>query len=1183
MKRRNILLLVLSLGGILGATSVATTHLYGNSQTIGTNADDVTYSFVFDKNTNLPSNGDINVTSSLGNSFLFKTTSFTNVDGSWGTLASEGSLFNPYTKQGNNNAIGNITSINVVFSGGLTIDYGWNNDGDNVNYLRTNHKLTSNTTFGFAAEKPNYIRINATSDTTITSITISYKCVTNTNFNEAFQIYDAASLQNFARLVNAGQTRLNASLTKDIDLSSVTNFAGIGTDAIKYAGTFNGNGHKISNLKISNAVKMTGLFRTIDGAKINDLTLSNVNVSGVNSSGTKLSIVGGLVGYSFSGEITNVRIDSGTVSGSEIIGGIVGYAKEGTTAITNCINKANITGSTSFVGGIVGGSEVPAILKVTNCENTGAITGTNFVGGIIGIMRATGSTTKSYIEGSKNSGAIKGTKTLGGIAGLSRGIIRECKVSSTSTINGKTPSSLQMADANNGGYIVGNEDATNGAISVEELNKLNYSPIWDGASTNSTLTGAGTSASPYVIEYAEQLAYLSSQVNAKVDQVGKYYALKTNIDLGSKNWTPIGNFAKTAPFKGKFSGSSLKIENVTVNQSTLDAGLFGYVNDGSISNLNIENADISNTNTTTDTYTGGVLGRSVRATVENVSISGSVASKGGSVGGIVGGNVSATATLNNNIFNCVNKANISGGSDAVGGILGSTTTNKAVIKNCENYGNVKTTGKFAGGIGGIIRLNTADNKSTIDDCSNFGDISASTYAASIVGFSRAIVSNSKVLSTATISSSGLSLPALSAPASGSSSSPSAVAFNDGTNGVINGYTFIDEKGNEVSYVAKNLNAAYGRVIKLSDGRYLVSCNTSYSVVSNLSDIKETASKTYKGDIVDYVRDSSGNIVLDEDGNKKTTSIENAEPFEFASGKIAVFYRAILGNYSSIRARISSDNGETFGNPIILLENIASDETNPGGMYEPFPILNSDGNIELFISCDITSSTNGNSKLVANGGKQNIVRLPLTVNNDAFTPGTPEIIISGTSTNPRPGMTSIAKLNDGNYAMVMERSYASSNKKYGFTICLSYSKDLKVWTAPKEIIVPETTNSIVTDSYSCQAPYIGILEDGRIAISYMSNENYKGDCYKENNTSFRRSEFAISNAIVKYGSTVTMVKQDSSTFFNATNLASRYSGLYVEGNNVYTLIRRYKVGVVEADGTSKVTYSDTRTFINRYSF
>lgn len=1183
MKRRNILLLVLSLGGILGATSVATTHLYGNSQTIGTNADDVTYAFVFDKDSNLPSNGDINVTSSLGNNFLFKTTSFTNVDGSWGKLTSGGSLFNPYTKQGNNNAIGNITSIKIVFSGSLTIDYGWNNDGDDVNYLRTNHKLTSNTTFGFAAEKPNYIRINATSDTTITSISISYKCVTNTNFSEAFQIYDAASLQNFARLVNAGQTKLNASLTKDIDLSSVANFVGIGTDAIKYAGTFNGNGHKISNLKISNKAKMTGLFRTIDGAKISDLTLSNVNVSGVDSTGAKLSIVGALVGYSYSGEITNVRVDSGTVSGSEIIGGIVGYVKEGTTTITNCINKANITGTTSFVGGIVGSSEVPAILKVTNCENTGAITGTNFVGGIIGIMRATGSTTKSYIEGSKNSGAIKGTATLGGIAGLSRGIIRDCKVSSTSTINEKVPSSLPMADLN-GGYIVGNEDTKNGAITVAELNQLNYSPIWDGTSTNSTLTGAGTSASPYVIEYAEQLAYLSSQVNAQVNQTGKYYTLKTNIDLGSKNWAPIGNFAKTAPFKGKFNGSNLKIGNVTVNQSTLDAGLFGYVNDGSISNLNIENADINNTNTATDTYTGGVLGRSVRATVENVSLSGSVTSKGGSVGGIVGGNVSVTATLNNNLFNCVNKANVSGGSDSVGGILGSTVTkSKVVIKNCENYGNVKTTGKYAGGIGGIIRLNTADNKSTVDDCSNFGDISAATYAASIVGYSRAIVSNSKVLSTATISSSGLSLAALSSPASGSSSSPSAVAFNDGTNGVINGYTFIDEKGNEVSYVAKNLNAAYGRIVKLSDGRYLVSCNTGYSIVSNLSDIKEATIKTYKGDVIDYVRDSSGNEVINADGSKTSMSIENSEPFEFASGKIAVFYRAISGFYSSIRARISSDNGETFGNPIILLENIASDATNPGGMYEPFPVLDSNGNIELFISCDISSSTNGNSKLVTTNGKQNIVRLPLTISNDTFTPGTPEVIIAGDTTNPRPGMTSVVKLNDGNYAMVMERSYANSNKKYGFTICLSYSKDLKSWTAPKEIIVPETTNTIVTDSYSCQAPYIGILEDGRIAISYMSNEFYKGDCYRENDTSYRRSEFALSKTIVSYGSNVTMEKQDSEAFFGANNLASRYSGLYVEGNDVYTFIRRYKVGIIETDGTSKATYSDTRTFINRYSF
>ena len=94
-----------------------------------------------------------------------------------------------------------------------------------------------------------------------------------------------------------------------------------------YAGTFDGGGHTISNLKIESSDSYSlGLFGYIatDGV-VKNLALSDVEISGV-------VYIGGIVGYN-RGTIENCSV-SGSVSGSSYyVGGIVGYNR-GT--IENC-------------------------------------------------------------------------------------------------------------------------------------------------------------------------------------------------------------------------------------------------------------------------------------------------------------------------------------------------------------------------------------------------------------------------------------------------------------------------------------------------------------------------------------------------------------------------------------------------------------------------------------------------------------------------------------------------------------------------------------------------------------------------------------------------------------------------------------------------------------------------------
>ena len=177
-----------------------------------------------------------------------------------------------------------------------------------------------------------------------------------------------------------------------------------------YAGTFDGGGHIISNLKIdSSDSNYLGLFMIIapDGV-VKDLTLSDVEISGNN-------YIGGIAGNNY-GTIENCSV-SGSVSTVEggYAGGIAGY---NSWTIENCNISRSVSG-TNIVGGIVGynGGTIKA------CYNTGEVSGTEYVGGIVG-WNQKGTITDCY-----NTRSVSGTSFVGGIAGYSNGIIENCNVS----------------------------------------------------------------------------------------------------------------------------------------------------------------------------------------------------------------------------------------------------------------------------------------------------------------------------------------------------------------------------------------------------------------------------------------------------------------------------------------------------------------------------------------------------------------------------------------------------------------------------------------------------------------------------------------------------------------------------------------------------------------------------------
>ena len=257
-------------------------------------------------------------------------------------------------------------------------------------------------------------------------------------------VNSAANLQN----LDANDAGTYA-LGRDIDLSSITNFAPLGAST-PFTGILDGLGHTASNLTINDASgAQLGLFSSLGTAgQVRNLNLTNVNIteSGAStyigalagsSSGTisntsvagalilpaNPSYVGGLVGTS-AGTIQNssstLTMDASLVTGGPVIGGVVG-SNSGIVANSNAttsINASSASGAT--VGGLIGYSSGP----VSNSFATGSVTAgsASNLGGLVGYAAAGGTINGSYATGSVTGGT--GT-TGGGLSGFSEGNISE--------------------------------------------------------------------------------------------------------------------------------------------------------------------------------------------------------------------------------------------------------------------------------------------------------------------------------------------------------------------------------------------------------------------------------------------------------------------------------------------------------------------------------------------------------------------------------------------------------------------------------------------------------------------------------------------------------------------------------------------------------------------------------------
>lgn len=214
-------------------------------------------------------------------------------------------------------------------------------------------------------------------------------------------IKTAEDLIQFAELVNSGENpNISCVLDNDIDLSGY-NWVPVGSpESGAFMGTFDGDGHTISNLTVSSSASgYAGLFGGIGiSAQVKNLTLANVSINGnTTSSVVYRGSAGALVGMN-SGFIFNCHVIGGKVEG-RTVGGLVGRNEtmnhslssggiiESGCTVTNLTITAK--GDTAYAGGIVGLNSTLGRMfnsfTVDGSTTIQAVGGENaYAGGVIG-------------------------------------------------------------------------------------------------------------------------------------------------------------------------------------------------------------------------------------------------------------------------------------------------------------------------------------------------------------------------------------------------------------------------------------------------------------------------------------------------------------------------------------------------------------------------------------------------------------------------------------------------------------------------------------------------------------------------------------------------------------------------------------------------------------------------------
>lgn len=523
-------------------------------------------------------------------------------------------------------------------------------------------------------------------------------------------------------------------LENDLDFSDVS-FVSIPT----FGGVFDGQGHMISGLELTESLSPAGLFGLVqEGAVVKNLQLvGNMEPSGTaNHIGGIAGIneglilncsvigtingqnnVGGIAGVNkYTGVVQNCRTE-GSITGENRTGGIVGYNQGsiekckndmsvnndsvdpvisvddlniGTITDVTQLNGLEITDVADDVGGIAGYS----IGKILSCHNKGAIgyehIGYN-IGGIAG--RSCG-----FVYACSNEGEVSGRKDVGGIIGQMEPYIQVTLTESgiakikreLDTLNGLLDTAEKHLDSST---YKAEKELKETRKYLQQIEKILEEDKQDAYGQNIELTDTLTK----MTLMAMKLEALAADMTADAGVLGR-------------------DLAKISKQSVKLSETLESVEEELENTDISD-----YIAD--TSHINIEDmiygkaVDILNLGKIYgDSNVGGVAGNMAPddeldpedEVVQRISLS-----------------EDRKYEYKALIIKAANKGTIVAKKDFAGGICGRTDI--GMITDCEGYGTVYSeAGEYVGGIAGL-------NGSKIQRCFVKGNLSGDKYVGGITG------------------------------------------------------------------------------------------------------------------------------------------------------------------------------------------------------------------------------------------------------------------------------------------------------------------------------------------------------------------------------------------------------------------------------------------------------------------
>jgi hypothetical protein len=462
-------------------------------------------------------------------------------------------------------------------------------------------------------------------------------------------------------------------------------FLPIGNGTTYFIGSYDGQGHTISNLYINRPYTLhIALFGYTWGSVILDLGMVNVDITGrvrvgglvgLNSNNSSISNsystgnitgidnVGGLVGYNFVDSIVSNCFSTGNVIGSNCVGGLVGYNYDD-SSVSNSYSTGNVSGST-YVGGLTGCSYLSSI---TNSYSSGSVSGSSSFGGLVGYNNMTVSNCFWDAE----TDGIAGTNSGDNNFGATGKTTLEMKTQSTFTDAGWDFTSIwNINETNNNGYPF---------LQWQTFPLPGIQPV-----------GSGTGQDPYQITVLENLLWLAHFQTATgmiFTQMNDIDASVTNTWENGDGFIPIGNIHQ---FRGYYDGQGYTISNLYINRSeVIEQGLFGNTRSCIIRNLGVINAEVVGFSDV-----GILIGNADEETrVWNCFTSGDITANR-MAGGMIG---TAYDIYLENSYNTVNILS-PGGNTYIGGLIGYDKYSS--ITNCYNIGSLMNPGvTSAGGLVG---------------------------------------------------------------------------------------------------------------------------------------------------------------------------------------------------------------------------------------------------------------------------------------------------------------------------------------------------------------------------------------------------------------------------------------------------------------------------------------------------